>query len=265
MAVYHLVAHLGLGRRDLGEFEVARRVWEGLRRGFPAALAGMVMVDHVHVVGEEEDPEEARRRMGSVLSRATYGRGRGLWLPVAEPEIVPEARLRRVVRYISLNPCRKRLVNDPLEWMWSTHRDMVGASGDAWADQARVLKRLGYARDGAAQAFHRYVAADRNVREGGTRFPLPTEPSKYPARSLDEVAGAVAGAMRLEPEQVLGRVEMRALFLALAREQGWTDTNALASACGVSRRTIQRVDLGVEERVLEAARVCLGDGRLNEG
>jgi hypothetical protein len=41
-------------------------------------------------------------------------------------------KLARQVRYIVLNPCRDRIVGDPLSWMWSTQRDVMGATVQPW-------------------------------------------------------------------------------------------------------------------------------------
>lgn len=45
--------------------------------------------------------------------------------PLPPAEAVPEGpKRRRSVRYVHLNPCRARLVADPLAWPLSTHRDV---------------------------------------------------------------------------------------------------------------------------------------------
>lgn len=261
VAVYHLVAHLGFGRRDLADPVLAGRVWDGMQRAFPAALAGMVMPDHVHLNDECDEPDEARRELARALSRATYGRGRRLWLPVPPPELVREDKLWRVVRYVALNPCRKGLTDDPAQWIWSTYRDVMGAAALPWVDERRLATRLGVREEGFGRRLHRYVAMDDRVCEEARAGFAPAPVTTSPTRSLDEIARAAAASLRCSPAEIQRRGLPRQAFLALARSQGWSDSAVLADACGVTPRAIRTPGTKVDERVLRAGLMCLGSRR----
>jgi hypothetical protein len=262
LSVLHLVAHLGFGRKDLAEYGVARRVWDGMRRAFPDALAGTVMPDHVHLVADEEDPDGARRRLGTTLSRATYGRGRRLWLPVPEPDVVREPKLRRVVRYVALNPCRRGLADTPLEWVWNSHRDVMGAAVAPWVLAEELGRRLGYRRSDFRDSFHRYVSSDRSVRGDDGAAPRRSMPSEVARTSLLDIEIAAAAALRGQPEDIRRRGLSRQLFVNLAWDQGWSDSAAIARRCETTTRAVQRCGLMVDREAVEAAAVCLGDERL---
>jgi hypothetical protein len=261
VAVHHLVAHLAFGRRDLADPAVARRVWDHTRRAFPDALAAMVMLDHAHLLDECDDPDEARRALASALSRATYGKGKRLWLPVPAPEVVREERLRTVVRYVALNPCRKGLTDDPAQWTWSTYRDVLGAAARPWVDPGRLASRLGDREQGFVGRFHRYVSLDGRVAEEARALPEPALPNEAPRHSLDEIALATAASLRCSPEDILRRGEPRQAFLALARSQGWNDTQVLAEACGLTARALRYPATPPDEEVLRGGLVCLGSRR----
>jgi len=232
-----------------------------MRRGFPEAMAGVVMLDHVHLVDEQEDEDEARRELARVLSRATYGRGERLWMPVPRPDVVREAKLRTVVRYVMLNPCRKGLTDDPAEWVWSTYRDVMGAAAEPWVDGRRLARRLGEREAGFEERFQRYVTTDGRVGEEAGRPYVAAGRVEAPVHGLEEIAVAVAASLRCSPEEIRRKGLARQAFLELARSQGWQGGQALAEACGVTTRAIRKRTAGVDEDVLRAGLVCLGSRR----
>lgn len=89
-----------------------------------AALDGLVaacrMPDHLHVVLRHGHPSRCLLQVESACTRARNAArgGRGpLWAPAPPPQPLPdELHLRRTVRYVHLDPCRARLVSDPLAW-----------------------------------------------------------------------------------------------------------------------------------------------------
>ncbi len=219
------------------------------------------MPDHTHLLAEGEDPDEARRTLATALSRATYRKGERLWLPVPDPEVVREHRLRIVVRYVVLNPCRKSLVDDPVLWPWSTYRDVLGAAVDPWVDAERLARCLGECEAGFVPRFHRYVTLDNRVAEEARALPAPARPTPTPTHSLDEIALATAASLRCPFEAIQRRGKPRQLFLALARCQGWTDSRVLAEACGVTPRAIRKPSEAPAPSHVRAGLVCLGSRR----
>ena len=267
MPVVHLVAHLTVGSAvDICYPAMARRVWVFLRRGFPDVLCGNLMANHPHLIAEVSDVDWARHRMAKALAAAVRGFGRFTWehLPAAEV-LTTSSKVRRHMRYVTLNPCRARLVRDPLEWPWTTHRDLVGATIAPWARPERVARVLVERNDGFVERFHRYVSSDRDVAFGGTALPSEPEPSIHAAHSLDEIRLATLAATRGFDGDVSYGGFARDLFLDLARDRGWRDSRTLAEMCNVTPRSVRERQSTVRPSELKSALLCLTDRRLREG
>lgn len=86
------------------------------------------------------------------------------WQPVETPGVLTDReKIQRNIRYVILNPVRAGLVDDPLSWPWSTHRDFVGAVVDPWVDEERIRAVLRMDRPGFKTWMHAYVASDDSV------------------------------------------------------------------------------------------------------
>lgn len=261
MRFIHLVAHVRRGGPSFWDLELGNRLWGCLRRAFPDALAVTVMPDHVHVILFVVDVGAAIKRFRLALSGFAWGRG-PIWEPVPPPKILPNVgKLRADIRYVALNPCRRHYVSDPLEWPWSTHRDLMGCAVQPWIRPERMAPLVQRRVEGFRESWHGYVSRDRDVDPHGTPVPQPAPVSDVPVVSLDETIRAVASAHRIQPGAVRMRGTPRNLFLHLARHQGWPGGGPVAAACGVSTRTTRRMH-DVTEETLRAGARCLGDLRL---
>jgi hypothetical protein len=264
--LFHVTAR-ALGRlTPFLAFEAATFAWARLRAAFPEALAAILLPNHLHMILEFIRACALQRRLGAVLSGLTrsglLGAHRLVWQPVPEPKAIEDLqKLRRQVRYVALNPCRAHLCGDPLEWIWSTHRDVLGAVADPWVTTDRLARGLHFsARDFAAR-HHVYVSGDPDVRVEGTPAPVPALARESAQVPLETIAVAAAAALRVPVAEVATRHEARLLFVQLARNQGWRDARLLARRCGLQPWQVfnlrRRPSPG-----LDAARLCLGDDRL---
>jgi REP element-mobilizing transposase RayT len=286
----HLVAHASAGRQPLADPRVADRLWLQLRGAFPAALAAVLMPDHLHLLVPAAGARDSGRRLSRALGwlqrwlrlpqpmrlagvpRAGLpappgAPGPRLWRRLPEPESLPDPKhLLRTVRYIHLNPCRDRLARDPLEWPWSTHRDVCGAAADPWVTPARLARALGRPEFGFAEWLHGYVSSDPAVHVAGTRLPEPWSPGPFPGRDAERLAAAVRAAWRPLPP---GRPRLTRHCASLARlalRTGLADSAALARAMGVTQRCMQirlAAEVGAEPE--RAVLLCLADARLRGG
>jgi REP element-mobilizing transposase RayT len=263
MPYFHLVARAY--RRDilLSSHPIAPKIWLAFRRAFPDALAAVIMPDHVHVIAPAPDAASVRRRARAVLSgvrRMTDGGGLR-WEPVELPGAIPDSHhLRRQLRYVALNPCRSGFVQDPLEWMWSTHRDIAGATVDPWVPAHRLASVLGEPHDGFPPKWHGYVSGDPSVHVRGTRFPKPARPNHLALHPLGLIVAAAAAAHRTALEGVLLRGPARSAFLALAHASGWRNLTLIGLSANASPATARR--RGKLGTAPKAAWLCLGDPRL---
>lgn len=265
MIPIHLTAHLRSGKLDLRVGGRAAKLWRYLRAAFPFALAVILMPTHLHVVAFVLDVLGAWVRLHRAIGAHARGLGRTVWSPVPPPKaIATRGKLARDIRYVNLNPTRKRLVSDPLEWMYSTHRDAVDAVVDPWVTPKRLHDALGGSRLDFIERHHRYVSSDPSVRVDGTPLPLPEPPHHIPTHSLWDVALAACAAHRSPTSAIRRPGPIRETFLALAIHQGWLGYASLIASTGASRSTVKRA-IGRRSPPPHAAVLCLGDRRLLVG
>jgi len=250
--------------------EQAAYVWEALRRGFPEALAAVILPDHLHLVPSTGRPASCRQHLAAVLSGVTRHWLRRMPGGVTEWRLAPAREphsnrdhLARDIRYLALNPCRAGLVVDPLEWLWTTHRDVVGAVADPWVTAARVAEALGRPPGGFARQHHAYVSADPSVRVDGTRLPRSVVPGALTALGPERLCAAALAATRSPAAALHCRSRARSLLVHLAYRYGWRRPSSLAEVCHMSTQAVYvSRDAQLDRGVLEAAELCLGDDRL---
>lgn len=239
-----------------------------------ALLAGVLMLDHLHLVLRCEQPARARRTLASLLASFSRRFRLGeLWERLPDPKrIVGVHKLRRVVRYVLLNPSRPcfvsgkwvKLTSDPLTWPWSTHRDLLGATADPWVNKDHLASELDMDSEGFLNRFHHYVSSDPDVSAAAKKIPQIAQPAHAPTEPLADIALAASAATR-QPVEALGRRgAARRIFVALASRQGWRDHRQLAATCGITPCASRRLARSCPSQWLDAGALCLGDARLRE-
>ena len=234
----------------------AEWLWQHLPRAFPDAVASELMPDHLH--GLVPDADAPLLRLARVLRHHCRKFGTRWDIGPATP-VHTVAIARRTARYIILNPVRSQLVHDPLEWPWSSLRDVVGATADPWAGADVIASHLGF----TSAQFHAYVAADATCSPTARFPPSVLHPDTPMAVSLAAIAEACAAALRSHPAQIRTKgSRMRATFVALAYRVGAPRQTDLAAACGVTTRTVRLLRSAADPTDLRAALRCLTDPRL---
>lgn len=260
----HVTARLSPLAPPLHHQETGGWLWPHMRDTFPDVLAATLMPDHPHLV--LPDTGDVQQRLARLLGQ--FGRVfgvRGHAAVVAEPEpIRSQAALARHVRYVALNPCRAKLVRCPLAWPWSTHRDVIGACTDPWITATRLAAALGESRRGFEARHHAYVSGDPTASVAGTPMPRAVSSVDIPNVPLQFLVDAVVAATRTTPDAITRKGEPRAMFVALARDQGWLQSSVLANVTRCTPRAIQRIIERVDDDDLAALRLCAGDARLRE-
>ncbi len=264
MRVFHLTVKTLRGSADLTEPAIAAELWHGMRRAFPDALAACIMPDHPHLLTPAGDASDARQRLGHGLSglRRSKAGADTRWESVADPgEISDRTKLARNVRYIALNPCRDGSCSDPLAWLWSTHRDVVGATVDPWPTAAHLARVLDRNENDFARRHHAYASSDPSVATDGTPFPEPAARTELPSYGIELFVAAAAAATRSVPDPSQFSRAARAQFLRLAYECGWRDFALLAAAAGMCPSGA-RCNLRDAQTDITPGLLCLGDERL---
>jgi hypothetical protein len=221
------------------------------------------MPDHVHLAVSTGSPTDAHARFVAGLRSYALSRRSALWAEVGPFEpISNQKHLLRVARYFHLNPCRDRLVADPLSWEWSTHRDAVGAVADPWLDQLELSRMMRCASGMFASRFHAYVSGDPTVAIAGS--PLP-EARPNLVVDLAAIELAICSVLRLERIGARRPPQPRKLVVHLARRLGCPSREALAEVLGVIPQTVSELGAlpldALDERALKAARLVLSDPR----
>jgi hypothetical protein len=189
-----------------------------------------------------------------------------LWQHLPEPRIVPNVNyLDRTVRYIALNPCRDGICEDPLIWMWSTYRDVIGATVETQNSAVRLANALGDSRGNFVARLHFRVTSDLSVKLIGTPLPKRAIPQGWTEYSIMSVLAAAAASLRVLPTEVTEQKPLRRLFLHLAKRYAWNQTSLLARICQINPRTVREIWSQNPPPGIEAAELCLGDVRLRAG
>lgn len=68
-----------------------------------------------------------------------------------------EDYLTELIRYIHLNPVRAKLVSDPLQYFWSSHRAYLELEEFSWLTMERVLKKFDIEPKNAIRNFEKYI------------------------------------------------------------------------------------------------------------
>lgn len=261
----HMCAKAAPSSKPLTHASVAPALWELLEKAFPAASAAVLMTLHLHVNSPFESFDEGRRTLAAMLSGTTRSKELGrllTWEPSPAPQIVTTPQIhRRTDRYIILNPNRAGLVDDPLLWPWSTHRDVVGAVARPWVEPSYLARLHQEEAHGFASRWHRYATRADGVSAAASS-PLIRPASQLQSTSLVSLVSATLAATRSGVGALRTKSKARAIFLSLAQRHGLVDGTVLRLVCGVSPTTISRHRRRPPPDGLAAAELCLAEPRL---
>ncbi|CAK9251966.1 unnamed protein product [Sphagnum jensenii] len=230
---------------------------------FPEMISAILMPNHLHLILPQE--RDAVKILAGLLGAMTLRSDlrKPLWQPMPSPTIIPDtSHLRRQIRYLALNPCRKRLCRDPLEWYWSSYREVIGAAINSIQSEKKWAEILNEDHKNFGVRFHHYVSADPSVCITGTPFPKPARPQLYPERSICEILAAAAGALRMRPAEVRQIGQLRNLFIHLAYRHGWRRPIFLAEICSITPNAVHYILRKNSPEGIQSADLCLGDLRL---
>jgi hypothetical protein len=218
------------------------------------------MGTHVHLVVELATFDLAREcieRMSNALDATAEARGVAQ-LAVPHMQILEDDHaVLRYVAYAHNNPVKARMVEDPLAWPFSSHRDVYGLRCADWFSPAGILSRLDEKLD--ARWLHRKA-------EGRPPVPPLDEPvlEKHPIEDITIIARAVASVFGIA-EHELGDAtdrafEARSCLVSVARWHGWR-APSIARFLDKSPRQIRRLRR-VDTPAVRAVLATLRDARL---
>ncbi len=226
----HRVAHAVPPGWLFHDWHEAAELWKRLERLGPAKAVAL-MPDHVHRI-DRSVPWEAWLGVLNGYARWRNHRrgeqGRCVFLPTPPPEVLKDSKhIARSVRYVHLNPCRDKLVRDPLTWAFTTHRDAVGLAIPGLVAPVRNPSR-----------FHAYVSGDPSVHPDGTDLPFGLQGQR--SAKVEQVTAAVSALTRTLLEDLHRRGPARTLLV-----------QALVACTPLSKRAIAK-ELGISHAAVVA-------------
>jgi REP element-mobilizing transposase RayT len=243
-------------------WEEAKLLWDLLTTRFEV-IALVLMPDHVHVLCREEDLPYVKAAIQSYARARNARRGTSgrVWRHGENVTPVKSAKqLHVVVAYIHRNPVWDGLVDDPLAWPFSTHRDAVGLAIPAARRSTKDPERLHETVSripGRPGEKIQGLPPCRSWTSGDSRLRLPT------------IGDAVSALTRTTRSAIRQRGEPRRLLLRSAKCLNGASAREIARFAGVSKATVSRApatrsrEVSLVERVLEDPRFCpLADGDL---
>lgn len=268
----HYVARTSHPYEPFKDFATAQWTWEQIHHIFPDAVAGVLMPNHIHLIlpkgklREGATVTQATRKLSGLLGCISKRlQVKKLWQPIPPPAEIPDSQhLRRQIRYVALNPCRKKLCRDPLEWYWSTYREWMGATVVGRDSLGRLASSLQESPSNFRVRLHAYVSGDPTVSISGTPPPQGApQPKKWPTYTVDAIWRASAAALRVPLDDIKKPKPLRNLFIQMASRHRWHQSGLLAEMCEISLTSVQNHFLkSASPECLAAADLCLGDPRL---
>jgi len=143
---------------------------EGTERYRHRVHAFCLMTNHVHLAIQVDDIPLSRimQNLSFRYTRwANWRQGKSGHLFQGRYKAIlvdTDAYLAELVRYVHLNPVRARMVSDPLEYPWSSHRCYSGLETIPWLATDLTLSTFSTRRGTAQREFQRFVR--EGVEEG---------------------------------------------------------------------------------------------------
>jgi len=198
--IYHVYNRFARGADIFGEGDEAGRFLQLLRkvknRDGLTVFAWCMMTNHYHLA-VRLGPVSLSRTMGYVQARfgQSYNRRHGSsgprWQSRYKARMVEDSRyLSQLIAYIHLNPVAAKIVDDPAEYLYSGHRELIRKTREPLTD---VEQTLGIYGDTLRVSRRHYVQALKGARESEWKGELPGRLpwwKREPDRPMDEVEPA---------------------------------------------------------------------------
>jgi REP element-mobilizing transposase RayT len=173
-ALYHVMCRGNQGQEIFKDDEDRGRyvdlLKEGRKRFGYRLYAYVLMGNHVHHLVEIGEVPLSKVMQNILFRYTRYWNGRyrmiGHLFQGRYKAILceKESYLLELIRYLHLNPVRSRIVKDPGQYSWSSHKAYLEGDGKAWIAVDKVLPWWGKGRRQAVAGYQRFVR--EGLREG---------------------------------------------------------------------------------------------------
>jgi hypothetical protein len=194
-------------------------IWERLRAAYPGALGAVLLPDGVRLVVSGDDPRPFAGTLAA-FRRAHPARPVRWEIPPAVALARP-FEVSRAVREVTSAPCEVPGVHDPLDWLFSTHRGLLGAVANPWVQGEQLFAATGRRGSGRVARFHRDVCIDGGVRCST----VPRLLGHALAATPPQIAMAAAASVRLVTSDGGTRRDALTLHHAVGRALGHSSSD----------------------------------------
>ena len=166
-AIYHVMLRGNNGKTVFTSDEERRRfcllMQEGVERYGHCILAFCLMTNHIHLAVQVNKVPLSKifQNLAFRYTRLFNWRHKviGHLFQGRFKSVLVDSRcyLKRLLRYIHLNPVNANMVDDPLNYHWSSHRAYMMQGGFTWLTKDKGLMEFGECRSEAMQNFHKFV------------------------------------------------------------------------------------------------------------
>lgn len=219
--MYHVYNRVARGEpvlRDGGEAErFVELLREVVKRDGLTVFAWCIMSNHYHMA-VRTGPVTLDRPMKSLHQRFTHqfnARNRvfgPLWQGRYRAKLIEDQRnFDQLLVYIHLNPVVAKVVDDPYEYQWSGHREVVGRTKAPIVDVDEVLQLFGRTRRSARAAYVRALkgaVTEEWIGEAPGRLPWWRLGRPPATEEEDPIVTVRARRGRKEPDDAADRPEM---------------------------------------------------------
>ena len=228
--MFHYAMHARRGLWLFHDWEEARALWDRL-----ATIPGLhhlcLLPDRVYLLLHQQRPLALRGAMSGHarwLGERWGWPGLSLWQPLGTPAPVTGGEpLLRARRAVLLAPCQAGLADDPLGWVFSTHRD---ATALAWPNVV--------AADHDPATFHASTCGGPALTPGAAALPAWLLQGERP--SCDQVAHALSAVTRTPLPRLARKGRRRHQLIHCTKALGCGSARALAEQLGVHHSAVVR-------------------------
>jgi REP element-mobilizing transposase RayT len=228
-------------------------------------LGWCLMGNHYHLVVKTRNVDlwRSMARLQGTVARSYNRRHRflgRLWQSRYRARVIDtDDYFRQVVSYVHLNPVSAGVVDDPAEYPYCGHREVLGLCQPYVIDRCSVLRAFGgeNARDLANKYLHwvRSFAESRWAIVGISELPWWTKPSRIDEiADVDRHANATTFDGQALAEDRAG-LELNDFALGFEAASGHTLSD-LASRCRSSSQTLGRIEFSTLAIARYGFRVC---------
>ena len=175
-AIYHVMIRGNNGQSIFSsDFERCRfclLMQEGAERYQHRILAFCFMTNHIHLVIQLGDVSLSKICQNLTFRYTRFYNRRhktiGHLFQARFKSILIDGNdyLKKLIRYIHLNPIRAQITDDPLNYRWSSHQAYLMQNEFLWLARDTGLHFFGEARHDAIDEFHRFVMSGINKDDG---------------------------------------------------------------------------------------------------